>query len=62
MDKMIWFILGWFLSLFATHNFGWEPVLKVGFMLFITWIFFMIILDTEILNTKFTSRSNNDGD
>ena len=44
MIRYFWFIIGYFISIFATHNFGWEPTIKTGWVLLGMWVFFAIVL------------------
>ncbi len=58
MKKYLYFIVGYFISLFATHNFGWEQTIKTGWMLLGMLVFFAIIFgvdneeDSEKLNKE----------
>lgn len=52
MRNMLGFIIGWFLSLFATHNFGWEPTLQVGVILLMMWVSFSVLLTDKENDAK----------
>lgn len=58
MKNMLWFIIGWFISLFATHYFGWELTLKTGLILLGIWIFFTIILYPDKTDIKAKIRTS----
>ncbi len=47
IKRFFWFIVGWFISIFATHNFGWELTIKTGWILLGMCIFFAIILGID---------------
>ncbi len=47
IKRFFWFIIGWFISIFSTHNYGWEPTLTTGLMLFFLWMLFVLMMWTN---------------
>ncbi len=58
MKRVFWFIIGWFISLFATHNFGWKPTLKTGLLLLGMWIFVTSVEFLKQLEKDFAKGEN----